>query len=379
MTITLYSNYLNHLQTPFCDEMYKYLGNNFAFISTEKTPLERLNSGYKDCSHYPYNINSYENTTNFNKAIQLGIDSDIVIIGSAPETFIKERLRSNKHTFRYNERFFKKGTWQIFDPRNFIYMILCHTKYRRKNLYMLCASAFTANDLDLFFAYPDKKFKWGYFTEVRSLDIDDIISQKPKGRIKLLWVSRFLKWKHPELAVNLAFQLKSKGYSFHLNMIGLGPMADNIQRLIIKLNLTGFVTLLGGIPNEDVRSYMLNANIFLFTSDRGEGWGAVLNEAMNCGCAIVASDAIGAVPYLINNTNGLCFRSNNLSSLLKQTEVLINDKVLRGNLSRNAYATISSVWTPHQAASNFLQLCSSILNGQDIIFKEGPCSKAKSI
>ena len=76
---------------------------------------------------------------------------------------------------------------------------------------MLCASAFTANDLNLFFAYPDKKYKWGYFTEVKSLDIDNIISQKPKERIEILWVARFLKWKHPELAVNLAFQLKSKG------------------------------------------------------------------------------------------------------------------------------------------------------------------------
>ena len=379
MKITLYSNYLNHLQTPFCDEMYKYLGNDFAFISTEKTPLERLKSGYKDCSHYPYNINSYENSANFNKAIQLGIDSDIVVFGAAPEIFIKERLRLNKHTFRYNERFFKKGMWQILDPRNFIYMLLYHTKYRRKNLYMLCASAYTANDLDLFFAYPEKKYKWGYFTEVKGLDIDYIISQKPKERIEILWVARFLDWKHPELAVNLAFQLKSKGYNFHLNMVGLGPMADKIQRLIIKLNLSEFVTLLGGITNEDVRNYMLSANIFIFTSDRGEGWGVVLNEAMNCGCAIVASDAIGAVPYLINKTNGLCFRSKNLASLLKQTEILINNKALRNNLSRNAYSTISRIWTPQQAASNFLQLSNGILTGQDVIFKEGPCSKANSI
>lgn len=379
MKITLYSNYLNHLQTPFCDEMYKYLGNDFTFISTEKTPLERLKSGYKDCSNYPYNINSYENSANFNKAVQLGIDSDIVIIGSAPEIFIKERLRSNKHTFRYNERFFKKGIWQILDPRNFIYMLLYHTKYRRKNLYMLCASAFTANDLDLFFAYPEKKYKWGYFSEVKSLDIDYIISQKPKERIEILWVARFLNWKHPELAVNLAFQLKRKGYNFHLNMVGLGPMEDKIQRLIIKLNLSEFVTLLGGITNEDVRYYMLNANIFIFTSDRGEGWGVVLNEAMNCGCAIVASDAIGAVPYLINKTNGLCFRSKNLGSLLKQTETLINNKTLRDNLSKNAYSSISRIWTPQQAASNFLQLSNNILKGQDVIFKEGPCSKANSI
>ena len=34
---------------------------------------------------------------------------------------------------------------------------------------------------------------------------------------------------------------------------------------------------------------MEKADIFLFTSDRREGWGAVANEAMNSACALVVS------------------------------------------------------------------------------------------
>jgi glycosyltransferase involved in cell wall biosynthesis len=41
--------------------------------------------------------------------------------------------------------------------------------------------------------------------------------------------------------------------------------------------------------------------VFIFTSDRNEGWGAVLNEAMGSGCAVVAADLIGSVPYLIEH------------------------------------------------------------------------------
>lgn len=47
----------------------------------------------------------------------------------------------------------------------------------------------------------------------------------------------------------------------------------------------------------EVRSYMEKADIYLFTSDFNEGWGAVLNESMNSGCAVVASHAIGSVPF----------------------------------------------------------------------------------
>jgi hypothetical protein len=37
------------------------------------------------------------------------------------------------------------------------------------------------------------------------------------------------------------------------------------------------------MPPEEVRVHMEQSNIYLFTSDFGEGWGAVLNEAMNSG------------------------------------------------------------------------------------------------
>ena len=44
---------------------------------------------------------------------------------------------------------------------------------------------------------------------------------------------------------------------------------------------------------------MEESEIYLVTSDRKEGWGAVVNEAMNSGCAVVADHMIGAAPWMI--------------------------------------------------------------------------------
>jgi glycosyltransferase involved in cell wall biosynthesis len=358
--------------------MYKHLGANFTFVSTEKLPNDRLSSGYEDCSHYPYNLNSFENEVKFNSALALGIGSDIVIIGSAPEIFVKERLRENKHTFRYYERILKQGEWRLFDPRVFASLIKKHTQYRNKNLYMLCASAFTANDLDLVFAYPQKKYKWGYFTAVEELDMDTIISQKPTDCMEIIWTARFLDWKHPELAVQLAYELKKKGYNFHLKMIGAGELVEALQKLIKKLNVSDCVTYLGSLPNVEVRSLMQKSNIFIFTSDRNEGWGVVLNEAMSCGCAVVAGNEIGSVPYLLEHKiNGLLFKSNHLNSLLEQTENLINDTALRNQLTKNAYLTMLKDWNPSNAAKKLILLAESILDGKKLFFEEGPCSLAE--
>lgn len=377
MTVTFFSNFLNHHQTPFCDEMFKHLRSDFTFVSTEKIPLSFLKNGYQDCSGYVYNLNSYIDDKHHEKALQLGLNSDIVIIGTAPEEYVKERIHQNRHTFRYLERLIRKGEWILLDPRVLISFLVHHTVYRNKHLYALCAGAYTSNDLDLIMAYPNKKFKWGYFTKVEELKIEEVVAQKPKECIELIWVARFIEFKHPEIPVKLAYELKKRGYNFHLNMIGSGTMTTSVHNLIKKMDVSEYVSMLGSIPNSEVRSYMKRSNIFIFTSDRREGWGAVLNEAMSCGCAVVASNTIGAVPYLIKHKgNGLVFKSGSLSSLLEQSESLFKSKAFRDKLGKNAYNTIATEWSPAKAASNFLILSQSIIGGQKKSIEEGPCSKA---
>ena len=377
MKVTYFSNYLNHLQTSLCDEFYNLCGNNFTFVSTEKLPSERIYSGYEDCSHYTYNLNSFENKINFNKALELGIESDIVIIGAASEVFIKERLKQDKITFRYSERILKRGEWMLFSPHMLFSLIRYHTYYRKNNLYMLCTSAFAAIDFNLVFSYPKKKYKWGYFTEVKELNIEEVLINKPINKIEIVWTARFIDWKHPELAVKLAYQLKRKGYNFHISMIGAGILVDKIKDLILKLDVSDCISLLGSMSNLEVRNYMLKSNIFILTSDRNEGWGVVLNEAMSCGCSIVAANNIGSVPYLIKDEkNGLIFKSKNLLSLVEKTEKLINNNELRNELSKNSYFTIKNEWSPKIAANNFLILAESILSNNKIEITKGPCSKA---
>ena len=124
---------------------------------------------------------------------------------------------------------------------------------------------------------------------------------------------------------------------------------------------------------------MEEASIFLFTSDRYEGWGAVLNEAMNSGCAVVASHAIGSVPFLINDgKNGLIYRSGDIEDLYKKVKYLIDNKEKTAELGKNAYYAITDLWNAETAAERFKQLVQVInAGGADDLFNDGPCSKAK--
>ena len=377
MEITFYSNYLNHHQIPFCNEMYKLLGDDYKFVATEPMEQERVKLGWGLSEHYPYEIRSYENEYTYNQCLKLGMKSDVVITGSAPDLFIKERLKQNKLTFRYSERLFKKGMWRLIDPRLFRAMFMYHTRYRNKNLYMLCASAYTARDVSLIGAYPNKLYKWGYFPEIKKYDFKELFENKNKKPITILWCGRFLKLKHPEKAVLVMKRLKENGFDCTLDFIGDGPIYKEIRTMVNSLRLDDRIKFLGSISPNKVREYMEKANIYLLTSDRQEGWGAVLNESMNSGCAVVASQAIGSVPFLIKHSeNGFIYKDNDINDLFSKVGILVKDADLRTKLGTNAVRTIEKLWNPKVAAERLVTFCNGLLNEEIIEFKDGPCSRA---
>lgn len=381
MRITFYSNFLTHHQVPFCLEMQKRYGEKFKFIATLKIPDERLKLGYKDLDHdYDFVLRAYENKEEYQKALDLAIESDIVIMGSTDsDIYIQERLKQDKLTFRYRERVFKDGMIKTFlnrKKRRDIY--IKHTKPRKnKNLYMLCASAYGANDFAKLGVYKNKIYKWGYFPVNNKYDIDKLIEEKEKNEIiEILWAGRFIEWKHPEYVIKIAKKLKEENIKAHIKMLGTGELVDLIERLIEEYKLEDYVELIGAVPSDKVKDYMEKANIFLFTSGRQEGWGVVLNESLNAGCAVVANKYIGSVPFLIRNKeNGII--AKNFDEFYSALKLLLNDKELRMKIGKNAYKTIDKEWNCINAVNNLEKLFSSIINSTELEVKEGPASKAE--
>lgn len=373
MKIILLSNFLNHHQKPFCDEMFRLIGKNYWFISTFPIPDEFIRAGYSQYENIPYHLMLSESTEN--EIAKLIIEADVVILGEAPYRLIKKRLASNKLTLKYSERILKESWLQIFNPFKLWHIINRHVRYRRKNLHLLCASAFLPLELKYFGAYPKKMYKWGYFTSVPDLDINNILNSKDKKIIQIIWVGRFIKLKHPELVLELASELKKKGYKFQITMIGSGPLWTDISENIKIKELSEYLVLKGNLNNDAVRVQMQKSDIFIFTSDRNEGWGAVLNEAMSSGCACVVADKIGSAPYLIEHEkNGLLFKSGNFKKMAYEIERLIVNENFRIYLSKAAYDTMAKIWNPVVAANNLILLSNAILNEEQIIL-EGPCSK----
>lgn len=323
-------------------------------------------------------IHSYKSQEDLKFSEKLVENADVVIIGSAPEKFIKNRLKNGKLIFRYHERPLKKG----LELYKFLFRYFKWHKNNPKtaNVFMLCASAYTASDFSKFGLFKNRFLKWGYFTEAKSYSsINELIENKRKNSI--IWVARFIDWKHPEIVSKVAEKLLKDGYEFDIYMIGNGELLEPTKRNLEEKDLTDYVHVLGSMKPKDVREYMEKAEIHIFTSDKNEGWGAVLNESMNSACVPISSHAIGSTPYLIDDgVNGFIYEDGNIEDLYSKIKLLFDKKDQMKEMSEKAYKTIVNMWSPQNAAERFVKISESILNGEKIeLFKEGPCSKADII
>jgi glycosyltransferase involved in cell wall biosynthesis len=125
---------------------------------------------------------------------------------------------------------------------------------------------------------------------------------------------------------------------------------------------------------------MEEAGIYLFTSDRQEGWGAVLNEAMNSGCSVVASHAAGSAPYLIHDgENGLLYTSGNVDEMYEKVKRLLDSPEDQRRIGSAAYTTMRDTWNAEIAVDRILLLTERILAGEKHpnLFEKGPGSIAK--
>lgn len=383
MKIVIVSNFINHYQVPLSEELYRLTDGNFYFIETMKLPESFKKGGFQDYS-LPCIIRAWENEIEEKRALQLSVEADVMIAGGGRFVikFEKERLKRNKLTFESAERILKRGWVNMISPTNLLTQFYYHTTFYKKPLYKLCISGYAANDMYLQRSYIDKCYKFAYFPVIPDCNPEEVILQKPNyNHIKIIWCARFINWKHPEQAVLLAEKLRDAHYDFEINMIGNGPLYAKINHMIEDKSLSDCVHLLGNHPNSKVLEMMSQHHIFLFTSDKNEGWGVVLNEAMGRVCCPVASHLIGSVPFLLKHKkNGMVYKSQNLDSLYRSVTYLIDHVEELKQMSVMAYKSIKNKWTPEVAAERLIRFFDEFLKGNlEFSYDDGPLSVAEPI
>lgn len=385
MKITMISNYINHHQIPFSDALYEKLGNDYHFIQTEPMEEERIRMGWGiEAGEIPYVV-FLDKQLELCK--QLIAESDVLLVGwMEREDLIERRLKSEKLTIRISERLYREGQWKAISPKGLLRKYKEHTSHRKHPVYLLCAGAYVPSDFSIVKAYPDKMFRFGYFPEFKKFSKEQLDTmhvwgnKKNEEEIQIVWAGRFIPLKHPEFAVNLAYNLKKAGYRFHLHMVGGGEMEGELKQMAKETNVSELVTFYGFMKPAQVRGIMEKCHIHLFTSNFLEGWGAVVNEGMNSGCAEVVNVEVGAAPFLISHRkNGLVYKDGSYEDMEAQVKFLLDHPEEGKKMGQAAYETIATDWNAKEAAKRLLKFYENWKLGKLVPEKQGPFSVAPVI
>ncbi|MDD2850484.1 MAG: glycosyltransferase [Desulfuromonadaceae bacterium] len=159
------------------------------------------------------------------------------------------------------------------------------------------------------------------------------VCRSQQHRIVLGNAGRMVPQKGQEILIQLAKQLKHKGYDFEMLIAGEGRLKESLLRKAVEEGVADRLRFMGFVEN---MPHFLNLiDIFLLPS-LWEGFGYVIAEAMFCEKPVIAFNISSNPEIVSNNETGFLVEPGNVEMFLEKTELLINDVQLRQKMGQRA-------------------------------------------
>jgi glycosyltransferase involved in cell wall biosynthesis len=164
--------------------------------------------------------------------------------------------------------------------------------------------------------------------------------------------------KNLHLLLEAAAPLCRTNPSLQLLLVGSGPEKQLLEQTARRLRISHQCRFQPA--QKDVSPFLRAIDIFVLPSVT-EAFSNSLMEAMASGCAAIASE-VGGNPELIQHREtGLLFRTEDVSDLTEQLQLLIKNPLLRRTLSINATELIRRRFTIEQSARNMGEIYGKFL------------------
>jgi glycosyltransferase involved in cell wall biosynthesis len=151
---------------------------------------------------------------------------------------------------------------------------------------------------------------------------------------RIVSVGRLVTFKGFEQLIDVCAELGRRGLDFTCEIIGDGPLRENLQEKIDKLSLSSRVTLLGSLSQGGVFEKLQAGDIFVLPSitDRqgaSDVFPTVIMEAMSAARPVVSTRLAGIPELVVHEETGFLVRPGDTMALVETLEQLIRNPELR--------------------------------------------------
>ncbi|MBF6571135.1 MAG: glycosyltransferase family 4 protein [Candidatus Binataceae bacterium] len=163
------------------------------------------------------------------------------------------------------------------------------------------------------------------------------------SRPVILYAGKLSERKRPDDLLKAYIQLSADGRTEphpYLIFVGDGALRGALE---IRASATGWSSIrFAGFRNQtELPAFYDLAEVFVLPSAL-EPWGLVVNEVMNAGCAVIASDRTGCSPDLIRDgENGFVFKTGDISDLCRTLREVLTSRVRCADMGRRSLEIIN--------------------------------------
>lgn len=155
--------------------------------------------------------------------------------------------------------------------------------------------------------------------------------------------------------------LKEEGILFNAQIVGDGPLYNELYFSIRDLGLEGTVTLCGPMPSHEVEKKMAEADIYVLAS-HAEGINNGVLEAMRMGVPVVSTSIGGMREVIENSRSGILVPPRDPIAMSAGIRDLINSSELRARLAKEGKQVVRQKFALENQAELFYETYKSVLN-----------------
>jgi glycosyltransferase involved in cell wall biosynthesis len=137
----------------------------------------------------------------------------------------------------------------------------------------------------------------------------------PERSTVFLWAAKFITKKRPMDFLRALDIAARDGARVQGLMVGDGPLRSESEAFAGQHSVP--VTFAGFLNQSEIVKAYVACDMLVLSSDGGETWGLVANEAMTCARPCIVSDKVGCGPDLVNHETGATYPLGDVRRLAK--------------------------------------------------------------
>ncbi len=341
---------------PIFDELYRRPEIDFTGCVLEPLDPPRVALGWPELDTSAPYIQPWRSSEQRDRYYRLARDADVVIWPGLKHPrglrMIVSRNLRKKINVIWAERFLgrRRRSWLEYQAMRMTVRLVNST-----NMHLMTMGENADKEYRAFGATRWNMWRFGY--AVRPvLDLDHDLTPAPYGEWLLLFVSGLTRRKGLDILLKALARPSLVGVAWRLQVVGDGPERGVLATMAAELGIAAKVNFSGRVGRDHIDEYYRRADVLILPS-RFDGWGATVNEGMEHGLAVVASDAVGCTYMLIEpGENGFVFPSENVEALAACLGRLFTESGLCAAMRQAARKRIER-FRPAEAARRFAAIC----------------------